>query len=82
MARGLAVRGDLAAAAEQIKGLYKLFTSCDCTMVEVSRSRESLCVCWGGDAARSHLTHPVLNRLMMTPLARVCTPSALDSRTN
>lgn len=35
MAKGLAVTGDLAAAAEQIKGLYKLFDSCDCTMVEV-----------------------------------------------
>lgn len=35
MAKGLAVTGDVAAAAEQIKGLYKLFDSCDCTMVEV-----------------------------------------------
>lgn len=36
MAKGLAVTGDLAAAAEQIKGLYKLFDACDCTMVEVN----------------------------------------------
>lgn len=35
MAKGLAVTGDLQAAADQIKGLYKLFDSCDCTMVEV-----------------------------------------------
>lgn len=36
MAKGLAVTGDLQAAAQQIKGLYKLFDSCDCTMVEVN----------------------------------------------
>lgn len=35
MAKGLAVTGDLQAAADQIKGLYKLFDACDCTMVEV-----------------------------------------------
>jgi succinyl-CoA synthetase beta subunit len=35
MAKGLAVTGDLTAAAQQIKNLYKLFNSCDCTMVEV-----------------------------------------------
>lgn len=35
MAKGLAVTGDLQAAADQIKGLYKLFEACDCTMVEV-----------------------------------------------
>jgi hypothetical protein len=35
MAKGLAVTGDLQAAAQQIKGLYKLFDACDCTMVEV-----------------------------------------------
>lgn len=37
MARGLAVSGDLDAAAGQIKALYRLFDSCDCTMVEVRR---------------------------------------------
>jgi hypothetical protein len=35
MARGLAVTGDVNAAAEQIKALYRLFDQCDCTMVEV-----------------------------------------------
>ena len=43
MAKGLAVSGDLKAAAEQIKALYKLFDSADCTRVEVC-----VCVCWGG----------------------------------
>ncbi len=36
MAKGLAVTGDVNEAAGQIKALYKLFTDCDCTMVEVS----------------------------------------------
>ncbi|GBF88891.1 hypothetical protein Rsub_01390 [Raphidocelis subcapitata] len=36
MARGLAVTGDVTAAAEQIKALYRLFDKCDCTMVEVN----------------------------------------------
>eukprot|EP00879_Flechtneria_rotunda_P006116 GHRR01006429.1.p1 GENE.GHRR01006429.1~~GHRR01006429.1.p1 ORF type:complete len:406 (+),score=139.46 GHRR01006429.1:181-1398(+) len=36
MAKGLAVTGDVNAAAQQIKNLYKLFASCDCTMVEVN----------------------------------------------
>lgn len=39
MVEGLQVTTDKAAAAEQIKGLYKLFTEKDCTMVEASRSR-------------------------------------------
>jgi succinyl-CoA synthetase beta subunit len=42
MAKGLAVTGDLQAAADQIKGLYKLFDACDCTMVEVRQG------VWGG----------------------------------
>jgi len=33
---GLEVTGDKAAAAEQIKALYKLFVEADCTMVEVN----------------------------------------------
>ena len=33
---GLKVSGDKAAAAEQIKALYKLFVEADCTMVEVN----------------------------------------------
>ena len=33
---GLKVSGDKKAAADQIKALYKTFTDCDCTMVEVS----------------------------------------------
>ena len=37
MAEGLQVTTDRKAAAEQIKNLYNLFTSCDCTMVEVSK---------------------------------------------
>jgi succinyl-CoA synthetase beta subunit len=37
MAKGLAVTGDMNAAADQIKRLYQLFASSDCTMVEVSR---------------------------------------------
>lgn len=36
MAEGLKVTGDLAAAAGQIKALYRLFDECDCTMVEVN----------------------------------------------
>jgi succinyl-CoA synthetase beta subunit len=36
VAKGLEVTGDLAAAAEQIKALYRLFTESDCTMVEVN----------------------------------------------
>lgn len=47
MAKGLAVTGDLAAAAEQIKGLYKLFDSCDCTMVEVCSLIEGGGINWG-----------------------------------
>jgi hypothetical protein len=35
MAKGLAVKGDVGAAAEQIKHLYELFVKSDCTMVEV-----------------------------------------------
>ena len=35
MAEGLEVNGDKAAAAQQIKNLYKLFVESDCTMVEV-----------------------------------------------
>lgn len=35
MVEGLAVSTDKKAAAEQIKNLYNMFTSCDCTMVEV-----------------------------------------------
>lgn len=37
MAKGLAVTGDLKAAAQQIKNLYKLFAQSDCTMVEVCK---------------------------------------------
>lgn len=33
---GLKVTTDKAAAQEQIKSLYRLFTECDCTMVEVN----------------------------------------------
>lgn len=36
MARGLAVTGDVNAAAGQIKALYNLFDKSDCTMVEVN----------------------------------------------
>jgi succinyl-CoA synthetase beta subunit len=36
VAKGLEVTGDVAAAAEQIKSLYRLFTESDCTMVEVN----------------------------------------------
>eukprot|EP00882_Tetradesmus_deserticola_P007570 GHRQ01007973.1.p1 GENE.GHRQ01007973.1~~GHRQ01007973.1.p1 ORF type:complete len:335 (+),score=166.46 GHRQ01007973.1:293-1297(+) len=36
MAKGLAVSGDINAAADQIKRLYQLFASSDCTMVEVN----------------------------------------------
>ena len=35
MVEGLAIKGDKAAAAAQIKALYKCFTESDCTMVEV-----------------------------------------------
>merc|ERR1719352_755504 len=36
VAQGLEVTGDMPAAAEQIKALYKLFVEADCTMVEVN----------------------------------------------
>jgi len=36
VAKALEVTGDMGAAAEQIKSLYKLFVECDCTMVEVN----------------------------------------------
>lgn len=36
MVKGLGVRGDAAAAAQQIKSLYALFVKSDCTMVEVN----------------------------------------------
>lgn len=35
MVEGLKVQTDKKAAAEQIKGLYRLFVEKDCTMVEV-----------------------------------------------
>ena len=38
MVDGLAVTGDKDAAKEQIKALYRTFTDCDCTMVEVCAS--------------------------------------------
>ncbi len=37
MVEGLQVTTDKKAAAEQIKNMYEMFTSCDCTMVEVRR---------------------------------------------
>jgi len=37
MVEGLKVTTDKAAAAEQIKGLYRLFVEKDCTMVEVGQ---------------------------------------------
>uniref|UniRef100_A0A024FS87 Succinate--CoA ligase [ADP-forming] subunit beta, mitochondrial n=1 Tax=Polytomella sp. Pringsheim 198.80 TaxID=37502 RepID=A0A024FS87_9CHLO len=42
MVEGLQVTGDKAAAAEQIKGLYSLFTKADCTMVEVNPLAEDI----------------------------------------
>ncbi|KAG2450804.1 hypothetical protein HYH02_004641 [Chlamydomonas schloesseri] len=42
MVEGLAVTGDKAAAAKQIKALYTLFDKCDCTMVEVNPLAEGL----------------------------------------
>jgi len=36
VAEGLEVSGDMGAAADQIKALYKLFAEADCTMVEVN----------------------------------------------
>eukprot|EP01026_Neomeris_dumetosa_P037211 TRINITY_DN30124_c0_g1_i13.p1 TRINITY_DN30124_c0_g1~~TRINITY_DN30124_c0_g1_i13.p1 ORF type:complete len:424 (-),score=73.10 TRINITY_DN30124_c0_g1_i13:207-1478(-) len=41
MVKGLQVKGDLTAAAEQIKGLFKLFIEKDCTMVEVNPLAET-----------------------------------------
>ena len=40
VAEGLEVSGDMGAAADQIKALYKLFAEADCTMVEVRGERE------------------------------------------
>ena len=36
---GLQIKGDKAAAVEQVMALYKVFADCDCTMVEVSLPR-------------------------------------------
>ncbi len=41
MVEGLQVTTDKKAAAEQIKNMYEMFTSCDCTMVEVRRFASS-----------------------------------------
>ena len=41
MVEGLQVTTDKKAAAEQIKNMYEMFTSCDCTMVEVRRLASS-----------------------------------------
>lgn len=41
MVEGLKVTGDKKAAAEQIRGLYNLFMSSDCTMVEVNPLAET-----------------------------------------
>lgn len=41
MVEGLQVTGDKAAAAKQIRGLYDLFMSCDCTLVEVNPLAET-----------------------------------------
>jgi hypothetical protein len=54
MAKGLAVTGDLQAAADQIKGLYKLFDSCDCTMVEVSHGMFVVRRTWFMSCTASH----------------------------
>ena len=43
MVEGLKVQTDKKAAAEQIKGLYRLFVEKDCTMVEVGSW-----AAWGG----------------------------------
>lgn len=42
MVDGLQVTTDKKAAAEQIKNLYNMFTSCDCTMVEVRSNAHCL----------------------------------------
>ena len=42
MVEGLQVTTDKKAAAEQIKNMYEMFTSCDCTMVEVGRLTHTL----------------------------------------
>lgn len=42
MAKGLAVTGDVNAAAQQIKALYNMFDKSDCTMVEVRRQLAAL----------------------------------------
>ncbi|KAL0039262.1 hypothetical protein WJX79_000710 [Trebouxia sp. C0005] len=41
MVEGLQVTTDKKAAAEQIKNMYEMFTSCDCTMVEVNPLAET-----------------------------------------
>ena len=51
MVEGLKVQTDKAAAAAQIKNLYRLFVEKDCTMVEVGAVAALLCVVvvgWGG----------------------------------
>jgi hypothetical protein len=61
MAKGLEVTGDVNAAAQQIKNLYTLFVSSDCTMVEV---RARMALSWrahGG--SRGHAHSPVLSAL-------------------
>jgi succinyl-CoA synthetase beta subunit len=50
MVAGLGVGTDAAAAAEQVKALYKLFVERDCTMVEVNPLAETADAVWAADA--------------------------------
>lgn len=50
MVEGLQVTTDKKAAAEQIKGLYRLFVEKDCTMVEVSGRHAGACCRAAGSA--------------------------------
>jgi hypothetical protein len=54
MVDGLQVTVDKAAAAEQIKDLYRLFADCDCTMVEVCVFGSFFCFFLEGGGACMH----------------------------
>ena len=62
MVEGLAVSTDKKAAAEQIKNLYNMFTSCDCTMVEVRTLHRSCMLyhCCYAPRALGYIALPML----------------------
>jgi succinyl-CoA synthetase beta subunit len=83
MAKGLACTGDIQAAADQIKGLYKLFDKCDCTMVEVSGRPHSLAV-RSGRASLTFYQHDQTDSPSVLPCCTApnCNPSLPPPKVN